>query len=56
MFWVMSVHHQEVSGRIQALSYNIMSKCMWYYCESSVCVITRSRYTVAEAVFFRIKL
>jgi len=34
MFRVMKVHHQEVSCRIQALWYNVMSKYMWCYDES----------------------
>jgi len=52
MFWVMKVHHQEVSGRIQALWYNVMSKCIWYYGESSVCVIRWSTHKAVEAVWW----
>ena len=34
----MKFHYQEVSCRIPALWYNVMSKCIWYYGESSVCI------------------
>ena len=30
MFRAVKVHHQEVSCRIKALWYNIMSKYIWY--------------------------
>ena len=33
MFWAIKVHHQDISCRIQALLYNVMSKCIWYYDE-----------------------
>jgi len=42
MFRAMKIHHQEVSCRIQALWYNVMSKYIWYiwyYGEPSTCVI-----------------
>jgi len=38
-------HEQEVSCRIQALWYNVISKYIWYYDESSMCVTRWSRYT-----------
>jgi hypothetical protein len=41
MFRAMKVHHQSVSCRIQAVWYNVMSKYIWYYGESSVCIVYR---------------
>jgi hypothetical protein len=38
MFWTVKVHHQEVNCRIQALWYNIRSKYVWFYGESSICI------------------
>lgn len=38
MFRAVKAHHQEVKCcRIQALWYNIMSKCIWYY-DESICI------------------
>jgi len=34
MFWAVKVHQQEVSCNVQAMWYNVMSKCTWYYGES----------------------
>ena len=39
MFRAMKVHHHEVSYRIQAVWYNVMSKHRWYYGPGSVVVI-----------------
>ena len=44
MFRAMKFHHQEVSCRIEALWYNVMSKYIWYiwyYGEPSAGVIRR---------------
>ena len=37
----MNVPHQNVSCRIPELWYNVVSKWVWYYAESSVCVSIR---------------
>jgi hypothetical protein len=42
---LLSGHDQEVSCRIQALWYNVMSKYIRYYDESPMFVISWSRYT-----------
>jgi hypothetical protein len=36
MFRPMNVHYQEVSCGIQTLWYNVMSRYVWYYGESSL--------------------
>jgi len=38
VFLAVKFHHQEVSCRMQALWYNVLSKYKWYYGESSMCV------------------
>jgi hypothetical protein len=42
---LVSGHDKEVSCRIQALWYNVMSKYIWYYDESSMFFIRWCRYT-----------
>jgi len=52
MFQVKKLHHQEISCRTQALWFNTMSTYIWYYGETSMCVIRWSRYTAMEAVLW----
>ena len=52
MFQAKQLHYQEINCRTQALWYNIMFKYIWYYDESSMCVISWSIYTAVEAILW----
>jgi hypothetical protein len=48
----MKVHHQEVSCRTQALWYNITSKCIWCYGESSICCLLIKTFILIRNLIF----
>jgi hypothetical protein len=51
MLRAMKVHHQEVNCRTQALLYDVVSTYIWYYGESSMCIICRMEQTHSGGSF-----